>query len=496
MHLRRIYAASLVACLLAICFPVTAEVTLPKLFTSHMVLQRNMPVHIWGMAAPDEGVTVTFRDETKMTSADSLGRWSLYLSPGDAGGPFTLTVKASNTLTLDDVLVGDIWIASGQSNMEFPMTDLADAKTEIAAVNNPEIRLLRVEHTYSDYPLSDVKAAPWAAFNPDSAASSSAVAYFFARDVQKKEHVPIGLIESSWGGTVAEAWTSMDGLSRDASLMPVFASWAKMSDAEITNQLLQREVDRAKASGKPLPDVPWKPVLQSWEPAQLYNGMIAPLTPFAIRGVIWYQGESNSKLDRAPLYSRLFPALIQDWRRHWGQGDFPFLFVQISSFTSTPEEDWATIREAQRKTLSVSNTAMAVTIDIGNPDNVHPKDKQDVGARLALAARAKAYGEHDLEYSGPLFLQVTQGEGFLRVWFSHAESGLVTKDGTLKGFEVAGADGKFAPATAKIDGSTVIVSSTMVTTPKYVRYGWANSPECNLFNKENLPASPFTSVDE
>ncbi|MHB1023230.1 MAG: sialate O-acetylesterase [Acidobacteriaceae bacterium] len=496
MHLRRIYSIFLVICLLWVCFPATAEVTLPELFTSHMVLQRNKPVHVWGMAAPDESVTVTFRGETKRTDADALGRWSVYLAPGDAGGPFMLTVKASNTITLNDVLVGDVWIASGQSNMEFPMTQLADAKTEIAAAKDAQIRLLRVEHTYSDYPLSDVKAAPWTDCNPDSVASFSAVAYFFARDLQKKEHVPIGLIESSWGGTVAEAWTSMDGLSRDASLMPVFAAWARMSDAEVTNQLQQREIDRDKAAGKPMPNVPWKPVLQSWEPAQLYNGMIAPLTPLAIRGVIWYQGESNSKLDRAPTYSRLFPAMIQDWRRHWGQGNFPFLFVQISSFTSTPEEDWATIREAQRKALSVSNTAMAVTIDIGNPDNVHPKDKQDVGARLALAARATVYGEHDLEYSGPLFRQATQGQGFLRVWFSHAENGLVVKGGSLKGFEVAGADGKFVSANAKVEGSTVIVTSTLVAVPKYVRYGWANSPECNLYNKENLPASPFTSVDE
>jgi sialate O-acetylesterase len=269
-----------------------------------------------------------------------------------------------------------------------------------------------------------------------------------------------------------------------------------MSDAAVSVQLLRQAVDRDKAEGRPAPNLPWLPELQSWAPAQLYNGMIAPLTPFAIRGVIWYQGESNSALDRAPMYSRLFPAMIQDWRRHWAQGDFPFLFVQISSFTLAPQDDWATIREAQRQTLALRNTAMAVTIDIGNPDNIHPKDKQDVGERLALAARAIAYGEHDLEYSGPLFQQVTQEPGVLRVWFTHAESGLTAKGGALEGFEVAGTDGKFVPATAKIDGATVIVGSPQVTAPKFVRYGWANSPKCNLYNQQNLPASPFTSVDD
>ncbi len=482
--------------LLLVSAPSFAAVTLPALFTSHMVLQRNRPVHIWGMADPQEKVTVSFRGEVKSTNADALGRWSLYLAPGSAGGPFPLTVKASNTIQLDDVLVGDVWVASGQSNMEFPMTWLRNAKAEIAAANAPQIRLLRVERAYSDYPLSNVKAAPWAACTPDSVADFSAVAYFFARDVQQKEHVPIGLIDSSWGGTVAEAWTSMDGLSRDASLMPVFASWARMSDAAVSVQLLRQAVDRDKAEGRPAPNLPWLPELQSWAPAQLYNGMIAPLTPFAIRGVIWYQGESNSALDRAPMYSRLFPAMIQDWRRHWAQGDFPFLFVQISSFTLAPQDDWATIREAQRQTLALRNTAMAVTIDIGNPDNIHPKDKQDVGERLALAARAIAYGEHDLEYSGPLFQQVTQEPGVLRVWFTHAESGLTAKGGALEGFEVAGTDGKFVPATAKIDGATVIVGSPQVTAPKFVRYGWANSPKCNLYNQQNLPASPFTSVDD
>ena len=285
----------------------------------------------------------------------------------------------------------------------------------------------------------------------------------------------------------------MDALTADASLMPVFASRARMMDAEAENLLLepvhQAETAKAKAAGLPLPKFPWHPLQQMWAPAQLYNAMIAPITPYAIRGVIWYQGESNSKLDRAPSYERLFQTMIRDWRDQWALGDFPFLYVQISSFTSDATEDWATIRQAQLRALQLRNTAMAVTIDIGNPEDVHPRDKVDVGHRLALAARATVYGE-PVEYSGPLVRQVTLEDHSLRVWFDHA-AGLQSKGGPPTSFEIAGADGKFLAAEAHIDGQTIVVSSPSVTMPVKVRYGWANSPNCNLFNGEGLPASPF-----
>jgi sialate O-acetylesterase len=226
----------------------------------------------------------------------------------------------------------------------------------------------------------------------------------------------------------------------------------------------------------------------------LYNGMIAPLTPFPICGVIWYQGESNSALARAPLYNRIFRTMIEDWRKQWGVGDFPFLYVQISNFKSNATEDWAELREQQLKTLELTNTAMAVTIDIGNPDNVHPTDKVDVGHRLALAARALTYGE-DINYSGPIYRQATPEGNAIRVWFNHHAKGLMAKGGELTGFEVAGADGHFVPASAKIDGNAVVATSDAVAEPAYVRYGWANSPQCNLFNGEGLPASPFTSAE-
>jgi sialate O-acetylesterase len=341
--------------------------------------------------------------------------------------------------------------------------------------------------------------------SPETAASFSAVAYFFGRDINAREHVPIGLIDSTWGGTPGEAWVSLDGISSDASLMPVFAEWAHMANQQAAIPAMikaeKREDAAAKAANQPVPTHPWHPDPASWAPSGLYNGMIAPGIGYGIKGVIWYQGETNSARSRAAMYAKVFPALIADWRTHWQQGNFPFLFVQISSFKSNETEDWPVVREAQRRTLSVANTAMAVTIDIGNPDNVHPADKQTVGARLALAARALAYGE-TVNYSGPLFRQTSTEPGGLRIWFDDVAGGLMAnsgglleKSGELQGFEVAGDDGHFFPAAAAIQGATVLATSPQVQSPKYVRYGWRNAPTVNLFNSDGLPASPFTSEE-
>ena len=478
-----------------------ADVTLPALLADHMVIQRGLPVHVWGMAAPHEAVSVTFRGETKSATADDDGRWSVFLSPGEAGGPFQVSVKATNSITLSDILVGDVWVASGQSNMEFAMKSLANAPTEIAAAQYPRIRIFRVNQKPADYPLDDVKSKGWAACTPETVADSSAVAYFFARNIQQKLGVPIGLIETFWGGTPAESWTSLRGLAADAALMPAFAARAKTLATQSTTLLQQQREERdyqqaaaqAKANGTPPPEWHWHPDFAAWAPAALYNGMIAPITPFAIRGVIWYQGEANSGGDRAPLYSRLFQTMIRDWRTNWGEGDFPFLFVQIANWDTSPEALWPDVRNAQRQALALSNTGMAVTIDIGDAVDIHPKNKQDVGLRLARAARAIAYGEK-VEWSGPLYRQVTQEEHALRVWFDHAD-GLAPKGATLAGFEVAGADGKYVAADAKIEGVSVIVSNSTVPTPVSVRYGWAANPTCNLVNREGLPASPFQAPE-
>lgn len=501
MILKNLLRTSAIA-LLVFCFApaATCEVRLPGILGSHMVLQRAQPIHLWGWASPGEKVSVEMHGVSRATAADDLGKWSLYLPPEPAGGPYQLTITSSNTVILDDVMMGDVWFASGQSNMEMPLTGwpgatLQNSAEEIAHANQPGIRLLLVHQKTSEFPVRDIEGS-WTLCTPETAAHFSAAAYFFGRDLASREHVPIGLIDSTWGGTVVEAWISLDALSSDASLMPAFATRAQMMDRQADVPALlakeHREDEAAKKAGLPAPSHVWNPNPASWGPAALFNGMVAPATEFGIKGVIWYQGESNSRPGFAPMYARLFPAIIADWRAQWRQGDFPFLFVQIANFTSNGTESWATIREAQRRTLAVANTAMAVTIDIGNPDNVHPADKQTVGVRLAMAARALAYGEH-LEYSGPIFRQAVPDGQAMRVWFDHAADGLLAKGGALEGFEVAGDDHRFVRAAAHIDGKTVVVTSPQVQAPRYVRYGWANAPVVNLFNSAGLPASPFTS---
>ncbi len=462
-------------------------------------------MHLWGWADAGEQVNATFDGASGQATADRLGKWSLFLAPHAAGGPFQLTVKGNNTLTFDDVLVGDVWFASGQSNMEMPMKGfpgsavLANGAEEIRNANHPDIRLLLVHKRGTDFAVGDFPDTHWTACTPETAADFSAVAYFFGREIAKDQHVPVGLIDSTWGGTPAEAWVSYEGIAQDASLMPLFATWAEMADGQqdVGRMLAaeKHEDEAAAQAHQPAPHHNWHPDPTSYMPAGLYNGMVAPAINFRIKGVIWYQGETNSGVNRAPLYDRLFPALITDWRKHWGEGDFPFFFVQISNFKSTPFEGWPVVREAQRRTLALRDTGMAVTIDIGDPDNVHPPDKQDVGLRLALAARAIAYGEK-LEYSGPMFRETSVDGNSIQAWFTHTDGGLVAKGGPLEGFEVAGPDHKFSKADARIEGTHIALSSASVAEPRYVRYGWANSPAVNLFNGAGLPASPFTSEPE
>jgi sialate O-acetylesterase len=496
----------LVAFLFASLCVARGEVRLPHMLSDHAVLQRQMPVHIWGWAEAGEKVTVSFHGQTQGAVADDLGRWSVSLRPEEAGGPYVLTVQGSNTIRLDDILVGDVWFASGQSNMEFPLNGfpgnavLKNAPQEIAAATQPRIRMLRFARKASDYELRDQDAS-WTLCTPETAAEFSAVAYFFARglishDGVKQEHVPIGLIDSTWGGTPVAAWLSLDGLSRDAGLMPQFAERVSMvenqSDVVAMRDAEKREDAKAQAAGQAVPKHPWHPDPASWAPAGLFNGMVAPAIDFTIKGAIWYQGETDSTAGRGPLYERTFPAMITDWRTRWGEGDFPFLFVQLSSFTSTPAETWGVVREAQRRTLKLANTAMAVSLDVGQADNVHPPDKQTVGARLALAARAVVYGEA-VEFSGPLFFEAAREGNGMRVYFTHGH-GLVARGGALEGFEVAGEDRRFHPATARVDGDTVVVTAADVSRPMYVRYAWANAPmTANLYNGAGLPAAGFTS---
>lgn len=489
--------------LLSLPFSLHAAVRLPKILTSHAVLQRDQPIHIWGWSDPGEQVSVALDGANATTTGDRLGHWSLYLPPQSAGGPYTLTVAGTNKITLEDLLIGDVWFASGQSNMEMPLSGFAgsavvkNSAQEIKNANQPNIHLLFIPHQATSYPLDDFRdEVSWTQCTPETAAKFSAVAYFFARDIASREHVPIGVIDSTWGGTPAEAWVSLDALSADASLMPVFASWSSMADretdAEASVSAEKREDEIAKQAHSTPPKYDWHPNPVSWDPSWLFNAMVAPATPLGIKGVIWYQGESNSRHEMAPLYHKVFSTLISDWRRQWRQGDFPFLFTQISSFKSGPTEDWPIVREAQLRTLSLTHTGMAVTIDVGDPDNVHPSDKQTVGVRLALAARAIAYHE-GVEFSGPLFRQTsTDGSSSIRAWFSHAD-GLTAKGSSVEGFEIAGDDHRFAPASGRIDGNSVVLDYPEIKRPKYVRYAWANVPSANLYNGAGLPASPFSS---
>jgi sialate O-acetylesterase len=479
-----------------------AAVTLPTLIADHMVVQRNVPVHIWGNAGPGESVSVTFRGETKTALADPLGQFRVYLAAGGAGGPFQLRVKGANEIVLNDILVGDVWVAAGQSNMEWPVRWAGDPEAEIAAARHPRIRLFRAMHRVSEYAYDDLWGKPWAECAPETVADFSAVGLHFGRNLQEKLNVPIGLIQIAWGGTPIDSWTSFGALTSDASLMPALAEWARMMRghpaALLRYQQSARQWEAAAARAKAAriafdEPAPAKPVGPEgpWKPGVIFNGMVAPATRYAIRGVIWYQGESNTALTRAPLYGRLFRAMIEDWRRAWGLGGLPFLFVQLAGFGADSESDWPELREAQRRALSETNTAMIVAIDLGERDNIHPKNKREVGRRLSLAARALVYGE-SIEWSGPLFRRVTAESAALRIWFDHA-SGLTARDGEPRGFEVAGEDRLWSPAAARIDGATVVVASPLVPSPRYVRYAWANIPDVNLFNAEGLPAAPFRS---
>ncbi|MFZ4986761.1 MAG: sialate O-acetylesterase [Blastocatellia bacterium] len=472
-----------------------AEVRLSSIFANGMVLQRDRPVKIWGKANVGEAVTVRFRGEELKTVADALGRWEVFLKPGSAGGPFELNIQGNNSISLADVLVGEVWLASGQSNMEWRVSASNDAEKEIAAANYPQIRFYKVEHVVADAPQEDVKAA-WQAVTPQTIGALSAVGYFFARHLHQQLKVPVAILQAPWGGTPVESWISPSALAADPALLPAYSYWGRILENHPAAMIrYEQAVAKWEADGKKgaRPGIPAGPG-HPHAPSTLWNGMIAPLVSYGIAGAIWYQGETNGSKERAPVYHRLFSAMITDWRRAWGRGDFPFLFVQLANYGKVAGvSGWPELREAQLQTLRLNNTAMAVTIDIGDSGDIHPKNKQDVGLRLALPARALAYGEK-LVHSGPIFRQQTIETSALRLFFDHVGGGLVARGGELKGFEIAGADGKFVAATARIDGATVVVSSPEVALPTQARYGWADDPVTTLTNREGLPASPFRTV--
>lgn len=538
-----------------------ANVTLPAIFGDHMVLQQSVKLPVWGKAEPGEKITVTIGSRTGSTTADAAGKWRVDLDPlEDSTQPVTMTIAGKNTITFSDVLVGDVWVCSGQSNMEFGIAVESHAAQELPKANNPLIRIFLVGFNWAYVPLEDVGSGSpdkplvghWVLCTPESLTKLggwggfSAAGYYFGKEVQAATKKPVGLIESAFGGKPIQAFISLEALKGDSTLnsyaaqhekeladSPALKAAATAGRADYNAKMkawndqhgaaFKQALDEwtqaeaaARAAHAPLPPRPKPPEAMpiplpdgNAKPdtaTHLFNGMIHPIIPFGIKGVIWYQGEQNAA--KPWDYDKLMAALIGDWRARWGLGDFSFLFVQLAAF-QTParqpveKDGWAVIREMQLRTLKVPNTGMAVAIDIGEANDIHPRDKRDVGHRLALAARRVAYGEQ-IESSGPLYDRMQVEGDKIRIHLKHA---LGLKIGAhpqifpdvppaaapaeLPAFAIAGSDEKWVPAKAVIEGESVVVSSDQVKEPVAVRYGWAKNPACHLYNGANLPASPF-----
>ena len=465
---------------------VSAKIVPNSLFSNHAVLQRGVVVPVWGSGSDGEAVTVEFNGQKKETKTVD-GKWFVKLNAMQYGGPYTLKITGENALEVEDIYVGEVWVCSGQSNMERqlgprpPQPLIADWEKERDNANYPLIREYYVPITTSDEPLEDI-GSKWEVCSPESVKEWSAVGYFFARDLYKALNVPIGMLFTAVGGTPVEYWTSRSGLENHPALKKVVEDYDKALMA-FPKQLAKYKRDGSKG------DAPKNPA-EARHTYGHFNAMISPLLHYAIKGVIWYQGESNQH--NAELYPTLLSNMIFDWRSNWGVGEFPFLYVQVAPFKNMKPE----IREAQRITLNRTyNTAMIVTTDCGDANDVHPPNKQPVGYRLSLAARALAYKEK-IEYSGPMYETMEIVGDKVILHFSHTGKGLTAKEGSLKGFVIAAEDKNFVEAEAKIVGTTVEVTGKNLQNPVAVRYGWANVPDVNLFNKDGLPASPFkTDLD-
>ncbi len=455
------------------------------LFGDNMVIQRDTSVEVWGEADKGKRVTVAFNGQVVKAKADKNGRWIASLSPMSYGGPYSMEISCGDsTLRIHNVLVGDVWFCSGQSNMVWPVSKSNNAEQEVAAATYPNIRSFNVGRNMAFTPATDVQGQ-WDVCSPETVGNFSAVAYFFAREVHRETSVPIGIVNASWGGTEIEPWISIPSFT---SLPPHLTDHYNYTP-ETSPDSIKVRLDR----GEPLP----AEIAPNAYPSVLFNGMVYPFTRFPITGVIWYQGENNAHAGRSADYYALFPCLIRDWRRQWGY-DFPFYWVQLASYkpeSVLPEEsDWAELRDAQHQALSLPHTGEAVTIDIGAANDVHPRNKQDVGYRLALNALSKVYGKNVL-YSGPVFRSMSVDDGKILLDFDHVGSGLTVKNkyGYLQGFSIAGPDKQFVWAQANInENNQVVIFNGQIPNPVFVRYAWSDNPgDANLFNKEGLPASPF-----
>ncbi len=489
-----------------------ADVKMPSLFGDNMVLQRGVNVPIWGEAAPGEKVTVKVFNQSKEATTSAGGRWMVKLDPLDVHAGTTLQINGNNEIKINNVAVGEVWLASGQSNMEWKLSSAGNAQAAIAESSDPLLRSFNVTKAVADTPQTDVKGN-WQVAGPTTSGGFSAVGYFFARELRKKLNVPVGLVHSSWGGTPAEAWTSLPQLQAEADFKPMLEGWEKRIAAhpaameKYKNETLvkwQADADKAKAEGKPEPQKPRAPdggVTSPHRPANLYNAMLAPLVPYAMKGAIWYQGESNA--GRAYQYRKLLPAMIADWRKAWNiekPQDFGFYIVQLANFKAEKPEpgdsDWAELREAQTLTANMPGNGQGLAIDIGEEKDIHPKNKLDVGLRLAAAALAQTYGQK-IEYSGPVYSAMTKEGNKIRLKFTHA-AGLTSRapDAELiPGFAIAGEDKKWKWANAEIKGDEIIVWHNDIAAPVAVRYGWADNPKATIYNAAGFPAVPFRTDD-
>jgi sialate O-acetylesterase len=479
--------------------PLASGLRLPRVFSDNMILQQDATVPIWGWGDEGDRVTVTFGNQ-KVSARVKNGKWAVKLRNLKPGGPEVLSIHGKTALQLTNVLVGEVWLAGGQSNMEFPLNRAFQSSADIAAAANPMIHLLKVPKKRSDSPVEDV-GANWKECNPDSAASFSAVAYYFGRDLQKALQTPVGIIESDWGGTPAEAWMRPAVLEAnpryEKEIIQAFAAARQKYEESLASY--NQEKNQAKANGQTFTNTLPRP--PSWQPGELYNGMIAPLIPYAIKGVIWYQGEANADPpSRARQYRSLFPDMIRNWRADWNEGAFAFLLVQLAPFRDIQREpgesSWALLREAQLEAAKMlPDVGMAVITDVGEEHDIHPKKKQPAGARLSLAARGIAY-KQKIEYSGPVYKAMEVNGDKILLTFDHAGGGLEARGSDLTGFAVCGPDRKFVWAIAEIEEpNKVVVHCPAVPNPIAVRYGWANYPVVNLWNKDGLPASPFRTDD-
>ncbi|APW58866.1 sialate O-acetylesterase [Paludisphaera borealis] len=481
-----------------------ADVKLPAIFSDHMVLQRDQKDRVWGWAEPGEDVTVRILDQSKTAKAGADGKWQVVLDPIPTGGPYELVVQGKNTITFKDVLSGEVWICSGQSNMQMHVGGSDDADLEIPAAKYPQIRLITVPNRGTQEPQNDFHGK-WQPCSPETVGGFSAVGYFFGRQLHETLGVPIGLINDSWGGSACEAWVPRERLAADPKYKDLLAAWEEREKnypvAKKAFETYQAEAAKAKAEGKPEPKKVENPdglMHGNHRPGNIFNGVLLPTIGYGIRGAIWYQGESNA--GRAYQYRDLFPLMIQTWRELWAQGDFPFYWVQLADFYDEKPEPgdstWAELREAQTMTLKLPKTGEAVIIDIGEGKDIHPRNKQGVGKRLARWALARDYGV-GVACQSPTYKSMEKKDGKVVLTFDHVAGGFRPFDvAAPRGFTIAGADRKFVKAEAKVVGPDKIeVWSSSVAEPASVRYAWADNPVCNLYSGVGLPTTPFRTDD-